>query len=111
MTARVPRFRALAFLHFLSSVDAVHAPDAEGPDPIEGALEAAPRSSRSDALDLLGLPPSADGEVIKRAFRRLARALHPDLHPRAGDAERRELERRLAKVNAAYGELRLELSS
>ena len=40
--------------------------------------------------------------AIKRAYRRLARMFHPDLHPAASDEERRELESRFAKVTEAY---------
>jgi DnaJ-domain-containing protein 1 len=39
---------------------------------------------RADALRLLGLEPGASQQMIKRAYRRLAKAHHPDL---GGDAE------------------------
>ena len=63
------------------------------------------RAPREAALELLGLPPGASVALVKAAFRGLAKKLHPDLHPNAGEAKRRELERKLAVVNAAYGEL------
>jgi DnaJ-domain-containing protein 1 len=46
--------------------------DAAAPDP------------RADALRLLGLEPGASQQMIKRAYRRLAKAHHPDL---GGDAK------------------------
>ena len=54
------------------------------------------------AWRVLGLAPGADPLEIKRAFRKRARELHPDLHPGASDAERRILETRFAEVTAAY---------
>ena len=47
----------------------------------------------------------ADRETVKRAYRRLARALHPDLHTGTTDERRRQLERKLADVNCAYRRL------
>jgi hypothetical protein len=56
----------------------------------------------TQAWRVLGIAPGADAIEIKRAFRRRARELHPDLHPHATDAERRDLETRFAEVTAAY---------
>ncbi|MGH9178577.1 MAG: DnaJ domain-containing protein [Acidimicrobiales bacterium] len=56
-----------------------------------------------DPGDVLGVGPDAGVEDLRRARRRLAKALHPDLH--AGPA-RLEAERRMAVVNRAYDELR-----
>lgn len=54
---------------------------------------------RDDAYELLGVSPSADEAEIKRAFRRLARRVHPDVSGAVrGDARFRE-------VRAAYEEL------
>jgi hypothetical protein len=97
--SRTPRFRLLSFIHFLRSVDALD---------VEGVV--AERSARTRAIDprreaarrLLGLPDEADIEAIKRAYRRLARELHPDLRPDCDLDERRTLERRFAEVTAAY---------
>jgi DnaJ-domain-containing protein 1 len=51
---------------------------------------------------LLGLPPGSDAAAVKRAYRRLARTVHPDLHPGASDEERRALEARFVELTAAY---------
>ena len=111
--ARTPRFRLLAFLHFLRAVDALEVdPTGESPraraSPIDriAAERSAPvgvrDSPRAAALRLLGLDDAADAEAVKRAYRRLARALHPDLQPGADAHRRRALERRFAEVTAAY---------
>lgn len=92
--ARTPRFRLLTFLHLLRALGAIAehgvASDAE---------EHAPRQR---ALRALGVTGSADRASVKRAYRRLARALHPDLHPHVAPDRRRDLERKLAEINDAY---------
>jgi DnaJ-domain-containing protein 1 len=94
--ARAPRFRLLAFVHFLRAVGAI---TAEG-------VPVAPRTvdiRRLAALRLLGIDDAgADPDAVKRAYRRLARTLHPDLQPGVDDQRRRTLERRFAEVTAAY---------
>src|SRR5262249_53078059 len=57
------------------------------------------------AYAALELPESASLEEVKRAYRRLARELHPDLHPGASAEDLRDLERRFAEVSAAYRKL------
>jgi hypothetical protein len=54
---------------------------------------------------VLGLAPGADATEIKRAYRRLARTVHPDLHPGATDDERRALEARFSEITNAYRSL------
>jgi len=49
-----------------------------------------------DLYDLLGVPRDADGDAIKKAYRKLARQLHPDVNP---DPEAQE---RFKQVSAAY---------
>ena len=49
-----------------------------------------------DLYDLLGVPRDADGDTIKKAYRRLARQLHPDVNP---DPETQE---RFKEVSRAY---------
>jgi DnaJ-domain-containing protein 1 len=97
--ARAPRFRLLAFLHFLRAVDAL---DASGIAALRDAPVRGIDPRRAAALQLLGVEDAADAEVVKRAYRRLARALHPDLHPGADEQRRRTLERRFAEITAAY---------
>ena len=67
-----------------------------------GALCVESELSLASAYALLELGDGANAEEIKRAYRRLARALHPDVHPNASPDELRELERRFAAVSAAY---------
>jgi hypothetical protein len=56
----------------------------------------------SSAWQALGLSPGAEEGEIKRAYRRLARAVHPDLHPEATDGERRVLAARFNALTEAY---------
>jgi hypothetical protein len=93
--ARAPRFRLLALLHFLRAVGALDVARAAA-----AARSINPR--RAAAMQLLGLDDSADTHAVKRAYRRLARTLHPDLQPDADEHRRRVLERRFAELTAAY---------
>lgn len=52
--------------------------------------------SAQNLYSVLGLSADADGPAIRRAHRRLARTLHPDVNS-AGDAEKR-----FSLVQAAY---------
>lgn len=70
-----------------------------------GALSVESELSVASAYALLELGEGASADEIKRAYRRLARALHPDVHPNASPDELRELERRFAAVSAAYRRL------
>ena len=97
--ARTPRFRLLAFIHFLRVIEAL---DAEGVVSEKSAPHRIVDSRRAGAARVLGLTEDADLDAIKRAYRKLARSLHPDLQPDADDARRRTLERRFAEVTAAY---------
>jgi hypothetical protein len=97
--ARTPRFRLLSFIHFLRAVDAL---DVEGVVAEKSARMRSIDPRREAARRLLGLDDEADLEAIKRAYRRLARELHPDLQPEVDLDERRTLERRFAEVTAAY---------
>ncbi len=50
----------------------------------------------------LGIAPGVEMVEIKRAYRRLARSLHPDLHPEATEEQRRVLAAKFAEVTDAY---------
>lgn len=54
------------------------------------------------AYRTLGLSTGASTDEIKRAYRRLVRAYHPDLHPGATHDERKSLSVRFSEVTAAY---------
>jgi hypothetical protein len=60
---------------------------------------------RLGAYRALGLPGDAPEVEVKRAYRRLVREYHPDLHPDATSDERRALSTRFAEVTAAYRSL------
>jgi curved DNA-binding protein CbpA len=51
---------------------------------------------------VLGLSPGSDEAEVKRAYRRLARTVHPDLHPGVTADERRVLEARFHELTEAY---------
>lgn len=61
-------------------------------------------ADREDALEILGLPEDADLKAAHRAFRRLARSCHPDLH--GGDPE---MEKSFKRLSAAYRLAQTEL--
>jgi hypothetical protein len=130
--ARTSRFRLLSFLYFLRSVGALHMSGPRAPSP-QRARSATGRDApdigviavsgmgqgtdeRTLAFDpngdglrqaerLLGVPPGADRAAIRRAYRRRARALHPDLQPQLSELQRRRLEHALAVVTEAYEQL------
>jgi hypothetical protein len=55
----------------------------------------------------LGVALGAPFDVVKRAYRRMARAYHPDLHP----TEKREYTEKMAEINAAFDAIRKHLDS
>ena len=61
--------------------------------------------ARLGAFRMLGVPNGSAEDDVKRAYRRLVREYHPDLHPEATHDERRVLATRLREVTAAYKQL------
>ena len=57
------------------------------------------------AYSALGLPAGAPPEEVRRAYRELAREIHPDRHPRASDPERQALAERFREATLAYRRL------
>ncbi|MSP63975.1 MAG: J domain-containing protein [Myxococcales bacterium] len=57
------------------------------------------------AWEQLGLAEGAPIDEVRRAYKRIARDLHPDLHPGAAENERRDLESRFVALTAAYRSL------
>jgi DnaJ-domain-containing protein 1 len=99
VTVRPPREalkdRPLQASEFLRGRRRARDRQAQTPSPFPTAVE-------SSAYTLLGVERDADAAEIRRAFRRLARELHPDKHPEATDTERRALAVKFAQVAAAY---------
>jgi hypothetical protein len=95
--ARVPRFRLLAFVHFLRTVDAVE---------LQGVAARPKSGARPDPLAearaLLGVSEHDDLDSVRRAYRLRARELHPDVHPDASPKERRDLQARFIAATFAW---------
>lgn len=106
LLVRAPRFRVSSLLGFLDAMGALDACASRMPEARSNRPERVPeRGPRVAALELLGLSPEAEWADVRRAFRALARRLHPDLHAGLAAERRRELELRLAQINAAYAAL------
>ena len=60
-------------------------------------MSASTTDKKREALNILGLPQDPDQTLVRRAFRRLARTSHPDLHN-----GHPEMERRFKRLNSAY---------
>ena len=50
-----------------------------------------------DPYSVLGVSPDATDDEIKKAYRKLAKQYHPDIHP-----DREFAEKKMAEINAAY---------
>ncbi len=105
--ARLPRFRLLSFLHFLRHVGALTIAEIGAADsgPHRAPPPPPPPNADPAALRVLGLTGPADRDTIKRAYRRLARVLHPDLHPGVDGERRQQLEARMVEASAAAATL------
>ncbi len=57
-------------------------------------------AEKRDFYEVLGLQKGASDDEIKKAFRKMAKQYHPDLHP--GD---KEAEQKFKEINEAYGVL------
>ena len=57
----------------------------------------------TDPYHILGLTATATEEEIKKAYRKLCKQYHPDLH--AGKPDEKEAERRFLEVQSAYQEI------
>tara|TARA_B100002019_G_C20896654_1_gene416059 strand:+ start:66 stop:515 length:450 start_codon:yes stop_codon:yes gene_type:complete len=53
-------------------------------------------------FEVLGIEPTLDRQIIKTAFRALAKENHPDRHP----GKEEQFTRRLAEINSAWDELK-----
>ncbi len=60
------------------------------------------RDEIPDPYSILGLSRTAGAEDLKRAYRKLSLAWHPDRHASSTDSQRAEAERRFKLVNQAY---------
>ena len=56
--------------------------------------------SKRDYYDILGVEKNSSDEELKKAYRKMARQHHPDLHP--GDAQKKEAEAKFKEINEAY---------
>lgn len=61
------------------------------------------RSRGTDPYVILGITPDATAEDITSAYRRLARAHHPDMHRHGTPQERAAHEAQMKRINVAYG--------
>jgi hypothetical protein len=97
--------RLLGFLWDVGGL-AIEAEDEVG-ERSEGPTEGSSGNTAGDPspLELLGLGPHATLKDVRAAYRRLARELHPDLHPGAVGDERAQLEARFRAVHEAYRRL------
>jgi hypothetical protein len=79
-------------------------PSPAGPSSARGPARPplVPDSPRARALRTLGLDGEPGVDVVRAAFRQLARRWHPDRHPGANELTRALLCRRFAQITGAY---------
>lgn len=61
-----------------------------------------------DHFELFGVGPDSTDDEVRDAYRRLARSFHPDAHPGASGSDAARLHEAMARINAAYEEIRTE---
>ncbi|HUP56047.1 MAG TPA: J domain-containing protein [Bdellovibrionota bacterium] len=84
--------------HLVTMLKWAHSPGATG-----ASREPAPAGAEpGSAWERLGLAEGASSEEIRKAYRKLAKAYHPD---RAAPADRAEAEKRMRELNRAYEEV------
>ena len=59
----------------------------------------------ADPYSVLGVPRTASDDDIRRAFRKLAKKLHPDLNPGKPEAEKTALVRHASRMFVTAGSL------
>ncbi|MDW7711144.1 MAG: J domain-containing protein [Deferrisomatales bacterium] len=59
-------------------------------------------------FEVLGVPPSATAEEVKRAYRELVKKYHPDRVSHLGDEFRELANRKFLEVQQAYDRIRSE---
>ena len=59
-------------------------------------------SNSRDFYQILGVSKTASADEIKKAFRRLARQYHPDLHSGGSGGKKAEMERKFKELNEAH---------
>jgi DnaJ like chaperone protein len=81
------------------------------PEPVFRAIRARHLPGENDPWTILGLEPGAGPDALRRRYRELVRALHPDRMIARGVPKeaRRIAEARLAAVTAAYDQIKGEL--
>lgn len=61
-----------------------------------------PTDARTRALAVLGLPPDATPDTIRKRHRQLVRQFHPDAQPNLGPVAQREATERFHEIQRAY---------
>jgi DnaJ-domain-containing protein 1 len=61
-----------------------------------------PGDTRTRALEVLGLPPTANPDQIRRRHRELVKRFHPDAQPNLGPVAQREATERFHEIQRAY---------
>src|SRR5574341_1811578 len=59
-----------------------------------------PHVAKRDSYETLGVERNASDDDLKKAFRKLARQHHPDLH--SGDHQKKSAEEKFKEINEAY---------